>query len=114
MKRWRAQGKNQLDLAAATEIPDSTLSRIFNGHVQTLKPSHLARIALAMELDYESLMALAGVPFSSDPATADEAQDLELIRALPWARAAVGARCRGRALRFVIWRRSGRKVARRF
>lgn len=81
----RASGLTQLEIESRTEVSDSTLSRYFNGTIQSPKPSVIAKLSVVLDVPYEKLMALADYPLSADPATADEAQTLELIRAFPWA-----------------------------
>lgn len=78
-------GLSQLEVERRTDIPDSTLARYFKGTIKTPKPSVLAKLALVLNVSYEYLMVLADHPLSADPATADEAQALELIRAYSWA-----------------------------
>jgi transcriptional regulator with XRE-family HTH domain len=55
------QGKNLTDLAAAADVPMSTLSRYVNGTVKNPRASVLAKIARGLGSDWAMMMDLAGL-----------------------------------------------------
>lgn len=55
-------GLTMRQLAAATDIPLTTLNRLLKDEVVKPSPAHLARIAAALELDPADVFMVAGLP----------------------------------------------------
>ena len=59
-KEMDRRGMTQLDLEEASGIPDSTLSRLFNGKIAEPKGSMIAQLARALQIPFWELAQIAG------------------------------------------------------
>ena len=73
------QNKTQQDLEEATGIPDSTLSRILNGEVAEPRASQIAKIAMALGIEFWVLMRKAGIGNGPPASPTEEAQQVAAI-----------------------------------
>lgn len=75
------QNMTQEQLAEATGIPDSTLSRILNGEVAEPRASQIARIGKALGIEFWVLMRKAGIGNGPPAGPDEEAQQIAALLA---------------------------------